>query len=156
MTKHEKIININDFDPKVTEGQVKFLMLDAKYDELETKKGVREIVQLKLELQNTGGVNGPKEEVMINLFIDYFEGGQFHRFLLAVAKGAGITAFQPSKLVGLKGQAKLSYNKPEGYDFAFPRLNDWVFYQRNDKVAKSLANYQTENESDVKGEDTNF
>lgn len=148
------MIQINNFVKKVEEGSVEFLVLNAKYDEKSTRNGVKEIVQLELEIQNSHQPNGRKEKISITLFIDYFEGSQFYRFVSAVAEGVGLTAFEPSDLIGLKGQANLSYQKPEGYTFAFPRLHDWVFYQRDEKVAEALAEYETEEVEEVEERET--
>src|SRR5690625_3826460 len=143
------MIKINDFVKKVEEGQVDFLVLNAKYDEKSTRNGVKEIVQLELEIQNSHQLNGRKKKISITLSIDNFEGTQFYRFVSAVAEGVGLTAFEPNDLIGLKGQASLSYLKPEGYTIAFPRLHDWLFYQRDEKVAEALAEYETEGSEEV-------
>lgn len=148
------MIDVNKFVKKIEEGPVSFLMLDAKYDQKVTKNGVKDVLELEVEIQSLDQSDGRKESISSTLFIDYFERSQFYLFVNAVAEGVKLTAFEPSELIGLEGKAKLSYYKPEGYIYAFPRLNEWVFYQKSSKVAEALAEYETEEVEEVKETET--
>lgn len=157
MNNNEKIISLDAFEPRVPDGPVKFLVLDGRYDELETKNGKREILKLDLELQELHNSNKKNEKKSINLFVDYNQGSFFHQFVQAVVEGAFITAFQPSKLINLKGQATLSHYQPEGYKFGFPQLSDWVFYQSNQKLTEALEKYQEDDMNfNIDEDDINF
>lgn len=149
MTKKEKTIYLSQFEAKVEDGPVKFLVLDATYEELATRNGKKEIVKIKLELEELGNPSGNKEVKSINLFVDYNPRGRFFKFVSSAATALATTSFQPSKLIGLEGKATLSHYQPEGSDFSFPQLNDWVFYERNEKVAEALAKYQEDDGFDV-------
>ncbi|MEI3610450.1 hypothetical protein [Pseudogracilibacillus sp. SO10305] len=139
---NEKSILLSQFEAKVEDGPVKFRVLNAMYDDIPTKNGVKEIVKLELELQELNNADGSTEVKEINLFVDFTPRGHFYKFVNAAITALSTTSFQPSKLIGLKGEAVLSHYQPEGSDFSYPRINNWVFYQRNDKVAKALEQYQ--------------
>jgi len=158
MNNNDKIISLDAFEPNVPDGPVSFLVLDAKYDVLNTKNGKKDILKLEVEVQELHNSNGKREEKSVNLFIDYNQGSFFHQFVQAVAEGALMTAFQPSKLINLKGQATLSHYQPEGYKFGFPQLNDWVFYQSNEKTLEALEKYQEDEDInfELSEEDINF
>jgi|SRR5690625_503623 len=148
MKKKEKAIYLSQFEAKVDDGPVKFLVLDAKYDEMPTKNGVKEIVKLELELEELNNPDSDKEVKSINLFVDYNPRGRFYNFVNAAVTAMATTSFQPSKLIGLKGEASLSHYTPKGSDLSFAQMNDWVFYKSNEKVAKALASYQEDDDFD--------
>lgn len=148
MSKNEKSIFLSQFKPTVEDGPVKFTVLNAMYDELPTKNGVKEIVKLEIEVQEKDNEKGDKEVKSINIFTDFIPGGRFHKFVDAAITALSTTSFQPSKLIGLKGEAVLSHYQPEGSDFSYPQINNWVFYQRNDKVAKALEQYRKDDDID--------
>lgn len=149
MSKNEKSIFLSQFKPTVEDGPVKFIVLNAMYDELPTKNGVKEIVKLELELQELNNADGGTEAKEINLFVDFTPRGRFYKFVNAAVTALSTTSFQPSKLTGLKGEADLSHYQPEGSEISYPQLNSWVFYQSNEKVAEALAKYQDDDNFDV-------
>lgn len=149
MNNKEKTIYLSEFEPKVNDGPVEFVILGAEYDTITTKRGKNsEIVKLKLELQELNNPSSDKEVKNINLFVDRNPGGPFHRFIAASLKALSTTAFRPSLLINLRGKAVLSRHRPEGSDFSFPRVNDWIFYKSNEEVANALASYQEDNDID--------
>lgn len=149
MSKNEKTIFLSQFKPTVEDGPVKFTVLTAMYDKLPTKNGVKEIVKLEIEVQEKDNEEGDKEVKSINIFTDFIPGGRFHKFVNAAITALSTTSFQPSKLIGLKGEAVLSHYQPEGSDFSYPQINNWIFYcQRNEKVAKALEQYQKDDDID--------
>src|SRR5699024_6101202 len=148
MSKNEKTIFLSQFKPTVEDGPVKFTVLNAMYDKLPTKNGVKEIVKLEIEIQEKDNEKGDKEVKSINIFTDFIPGGRFHKFVNAAITALSTTSFQPSRLIGLKGEADLSHYQPEGSDFSYPQINNWCFYQRNDKVAKALEQYQKDDDFD--------
>lgn len=159
MSKNEKSIFLSQFEAKVEDGPVKFLVLDATYEELSTRNGEKEIVKIELELEELDNSSSNKEVKSINLFVDYTPRGRFYKFVHAAVTALSANSFQPSKLIGLKGEAVLSHYQPEGRDSSFPQINDWVFYERNEKVAEALASYQVEGKEDefaLSDEDINF
>lgn len=140
---------MNEFVKKIEEGDVEFLLLNARYDTKMTKNGEKKVVDLELEIQQLEQENGPKEEIPITIFIDYYEGSQFYIFVKAVSEGLNLTTFSPDDLINLRGKATLKYQKPEGYTRDFPRLYNWVFYEKNGKVAEALAEYEAEGDEEV-------
>lgn len=149
---NEKSIFLSQFKPTVEDGPVKFTVLNAMYDKLPTKNGVKEIVKLEIEVQEKDNEKGDKEVKSINIFTDFIPGGRFHKFVNAAITALSTTSFQPSKLIGLKGEAILSHYQPEGSDFSFPQMNDWVFYQSNQKVAEAIAKYKEDDDMDFEGD----
>ena len=148
MNKNEKSIFLSQFKPTVEDGPVKFTVLNAMYDELPTKNGVKEIVKLEIEVQEKDNEKGDKEVKSINIFTDFIPSGRFHKFVNAAITALSTSSFQPSKLIGLKGEAVLSHYQPEGSDFSYPQINNWVFYQQNDKVVKALEQYRKDDDID--------
>lgn len=142
MQNKEKVIFLSQFETKVEDGPVRFLVLDAKYDELTTKNGKKEIVRLELELEELNNPDSNKEVKSVNLFVDYNPRGRFFKFVNAAITALSTTSFQPSRLIGLKGEATLSHYTPKGGDLSFAQMNDWVFYKSNEKVEKALVRYQ--------------
>lgn len=145
---NEKSILLSQFEAKVEDGPVKFRVLNAMYDDIPTKNGVKEIVKLELEVQELNNADGSTEVKEINLFVDFTPRGRFYKFVNAAITALSTSSFQPSKLIGLKGEAVLSHYQPEGSDFSYPQINNWVFYQRNDKVAKALEQYGKDDDID--------
>lgn len=142
MSKNEKSIFLSQFKPSVEDGPINFTVLDAMYDDIDTKNGVKQIVKMKVELQERDNEDGDKAVKSINIFTDFTPGGRFYKFVLASVTALSTTSFQPSKLIGLKGEAVLSHYQPEGSDLSFPQLNDWVFYKKDEKVEKAIAKYR--------------
>jgi len=152
MRKNEKTIYLSQFEAKVEDGPVKFLVLDAKYEEIPTKNGKKEIVKIELELEELDKPESNKEVKSINLFVDYNPRGRFFKFVNSALTALATISFQPSKLVGMKGEAVLSHYTPKGSDVAYAQLNDWVFYKPNKIVAEALASYQEDNDIDFKSD----
>lgn len=150
MNNNEEVIYLDDFNAKVNDGPVSFLITDAKYDMIKTKKNEDvQIIKLTVEVQELDKPSGEKEVKNINLFVNKTPGGSFHRFVKAVLEAVRTNAFTPSLLIGKKGQATLSHYKPEGYEFAFPRMDDWVFYAASDEVSEALKKYKDDNVDDL-------
>lgn len=148
MENKEKEIFLSHFKAKVEDGPVKFLVLDAKYDEITTKNGKKEIVKLEVELEELNNPDSNKVVQSVNLFVDYNPRGRFYNFVNAAVTAMETNSFQPSKLIGSKGTASLSHYTPKGSELSFAQLNDWVFYKSNVKVAKALANYLDDDDMD--------
>src|SRR5699024_439269 len=118
MNNNEEVIYLDDFNVKVNDRPVSFLITDAKYDMIKTKKNEDvQIIKLTVEVQELDNPSGEKEVKNINIFVNKTPGGLFHRFVKAILEAVRTTAFTPSLLIGKKGQATLSHHKPEGYEF---------------------------------------
>lgn len=155
--ENEEAIYLSEFEPKVSDGDVNFLILDAKYDMIKTKRDKNiQIVKLRMEVQELDNPSGEKETKSITLFVNRNPEGAFHKFVKASLRALRTTAFQPSLLVNLKGKAVLSHYTPEGSERSFPRINNWVFYSSSQEVAESLANYQEKNEFHLEDDDIDF
>ncbi|WP_368652829.1 hypothetical protein AB4Y30_13970 [Ornithinibacillus sp. 4-3] len=142
MNSNEEAIYLDDFKEKVSDGAVSFLITDAKYDMIKTKKNEDvQIIKLTVEVQELDNPAGDKEVKNINLFVNKTPRGSFHRFVKAVLEVVRTNAFTPSLLFGLKGKAMLSHYTPEGSEFAYPQMNDWVFYATSDEVSEALEDY---------------
>lgn len=150
MNNNEEVIYLDDFNAKVNDGPVSFLITDAKYDMIKTKKNEDvQIIKLTVEVQELDNPAGDKEVKNINLFVNKTPRGSFHRFVKAVLEIVRTNAFTPSLLIGLKGKAMLSHYTPEGSEFAFPQMNDWVFYATSDEVSEALEEYLDDNLDDL-------
>lgn len=150
MNNNEEAIYLDDFKVKVSDGAVSFLITDAKYDTIKTKKNENvQIIKLTVEVQELDDPAGDKEVKNINLFINKTPRGSFHRFVKAVLDVVRTNAFTPSLLIGLKGKAVLSHYTPEGSEFAFPQMNDWVFYATSEEVSEALEEYLDDNVDDL-------
>lgn len=150
MNNNEEVIYLDDFKEKVSDGAVSFLITDAKYDMIKTKKNEDvQIIKLTVEIQELDNPAGDKEVKNINLFVNKTPRGSFHRFVKAVLEVVRTNAFTPSLLIGLKGKAMLSHYTPEGSEFAFPQMNDWVFYAKSDEVSEALEEYLDDNLDDL-------
>lgn len=150
MKKNEEVIYLDDFKVKVSDGAVSFLITDAKYDTIKTKKNENvQIIKLTVEVQELDDPAGDKEVKNINLFVNKTPRGSFHRFVQAVLEIVRTNAFTPSLLIGLKGKAMLSHYTPEGSEFAYPQMNDWVFYANSDEVSEALEEYLDDNLDDL-------
>src|SRR5699024_4358629 len=101
MNKNEKSIIISQFKPTVEDVPVKVTVLNAMYDELPTKNGVKEIVKLENEVQKKDNEKGDKDVKSINIFTDFIPSGRFHKFVNAAITALSTSSFQPSKLIGL-------------------------------------------------------
>src|SRR5699024_10535962 len=124
MGKNEKTINISQFEAKDEDGPVKCLGLDGKYKEIPTKNGQKEIEKIELELEEHDKPESNKEDKSINIFVDYNPRGRFFKFVNSALTALATISFQPSKLVGMKGEAVLSHYTPKGSDVAYAQLND--------------------------------
>src|SRR5699024_3934775 len=149
MRKNEETIYLSQFEAKVEDGPVKFLVLDAKYEEIPTKNGKKEIVKIEMELEELDKPESNKEVKSIDVFVDYNPRGRFFKFVNSALTALATISFQPSQLVGMKVEAVLSHYTPKGSDVAYAHLNDWVFYILNRIVAEALACYHDANELDV-------
>lgn len=150
MNNHDEVIYLDDFKEKVSDGAVSFLITDAKYDMIKTKKSEDvQIIKLTVEVQELDNSAGDKEVKNINLFVNKTPRGSFHRFVKAVLEVVRTNAFTPSLLIGLKGKAMLSHYTPEGSEFAFPQMNDWVFYATSEEVSEALEEYLDDNLDDL-------
>lgn len=150
MRNNEEVIYLDDFKEKVSDGPVNFLIMDAEYDTIKTKKNEDvQIIKLKVQVQELDNPLGDKEVKNINLFINKTPRSSFHRFVKAVLGVAQTNAFTPSLLINLKGQAMLSHYTPKGSEYAYPQLNDWVFYASSDEVSKELEGYLDDNLDDL-------
>lgn len=150
MNNNEEVIYLDDFNDKVSDGAVSFLIMEAKYDMIKTKKNEDvQIIKLTVEVQELDNPAGDKEVKNINLFVNKTPRGSFHRFVKAVLEVVRTNAFTPSILIGLKGKAMLSHYTPEGSEFAFPQMNDWVFYATSDEVSEALEEYLDDNLDDL-------
>lgn len=150
MKNNEEVIYLDDFKEKVSDGAVSFLITDAKYDMIKTKKNEDvQIIKLTVEVQELDNPAGDKEVKNINLFVNKTPRSSFHRFVKAVLEVVRTKAFTPSLLIGLKGKAMLSHYTPEGSEFTFPQMNDWVFYATSDEVSEALEEYLDDNLDDM-------
>jgi len=150
MKNNEEVIYLDDFKEKVSDGAVSFLITDAKYDMIKTKKNESvQIIKLTVEVQELDNPAGDKEVKNVNLFVNRTPRGSFHRFVKDVLEVVRTNAFTPSLLIGLKGKAMLSHYTPEGSEFAFPRMDDWVFYATSDEVSEALEEYLDDNVDDL-------
>lgn len=150
MNNNEEVIYLDDFKEKVSDGEVSFLITNAKYDTIKTKKNENvQIIKLTVEVQELDNPSGDKEVKNINLFVNKTPRGSFHRFVKAVLEVVRTNAFTPSLLIGLKGKAMLSHYTPEGSEFAFPQMRDWVFYAKSDEVSEALEDYIDDNLDDL-------
>ena len=150
MKNNEEVIYLDDFKEKVSDGAVSFLITDAKYDMIKTKKNENvQIIKLTVEVQELDSPSGDKEVKNINLFVNKTPRGSFHRFVKAVLEVVRTNAFTPSLLIGLKGKAMLSHYTPEGSEFAFPQMSDWVFYAKSDEVSEALEEYLDDDLDDL-------
>lgn len=150
MNNNEKSIYLNFFEEKVKDGPVSFIITDAKYDVIKTKKNEDiEIIKLTVEVQELDNSAGEKEIKNINIFVNNTPRESFHKFVMAVLEAVQKNAFTPSILIGLKGKAILSHYKPEGSDFAYPQMNDWVFYAPSYQVEEALETYMNEDLDDL-------
>ncbi|WP_409482405.1 hypothetical protein ACKW6F_18880 [Bacillus safensis] len=150
MKNNEEEIYLDDFNEKVSDGAVSFLITSAKYDMIKTRKNEDvQIIKLIVEVQELDNPAGDKEVKNVNLFVNKTPRGSFHRFVKAVLEVTRATAFTPSILIGLKGQAMLSHYTPEGSEFGFAQMNDWVFYATSDKVSKALEEYLDDSLDDL-------
>ncbi|HLR65531.1 MAG TPA: hypothetical protein VK105_00135 [Virgibacillus sp.] len=150
MNNNEEVIYLDDFNEKVSDGAVSFLITDAKYDMIKTRKNEDvQIIKLTVEVRELDNPSGDKEVKNINLFVNKTPRGSFHRFVKAVLEVVRTTAFTPSILIGLKGKAMLSHYTPEGSEFAYPQMNDWAFYATSAKVSKALEEYIDDNLDDL-------
>src|SRR5699024_7169541 len=119
MIKNEKAIYLSQFEAKVEDGPVKFLVLDAKYEEIPTKHGEKEIVKIELELEELDKPESNKAVKSINLFVDYHPRGRFFKFVNPALTPLATISFHPRKFVGMKGAAALSHYTPRGSDVAY-------------------------------------
>src|SRR5690625_5255016 len=150
MKSNEEAIYLEDFKEAVKDGAVSFLITDAKYDMIKTKKNEDvQIIKLTVEVQELDNPAGDKEVKNINLFVNKTPRGSFHRFVKAVLDVVQTNAFTPSLLIGLKGKAMLSHYTPEGSEFAYPQMNDWVFYANSNEVSEALEEYLEDNLDDL-------
>src|SRR5690625_3641277 len=150
MKNNEEVIYLDDFKEKVSDGAVSFLITDAKYDMIKTKKNESvQNMKLTVEVQELDNPAGDKEVKNVNLFVNRTPRGSFHRFVKDVLEVVRTNAFTPSLLIGLKGKAMLSHYTPEGSEFACPRMDDWVFYATSDEVSEALEEYLDDNVDDL-------
>lgn len=157
MGNNEKKIYLSEFERKVQDGDVAFVVLNAEYDTITSKKGKQmEVVKLRLELSELNGSANDKEFKNINIFVDRNPDGAFHKFVSSALTALQTTAFQPSLLINLKGKAVLSHHKPEGSEYSFPRMNDWIFYKSSEALAEAIASYEKDDDEfdvDFEGDD---
>lgn len=149
----EKAIFLSQFENKVSDGLTRFVVLDATYDEIKTKKGeTSEVIKLNVELTDVDKPSNSMELKNHLLFVNYSPGGVFHDFIKAFLEATHSTAFTPSALVGRKGKVELSHYKPNGAEFAYARLTNWVFDASANHVTKALKKY----EDDIAEDDIDF
>src|SRR5690625_4352641 len=153
MKKNEKTIYLSQFEAKVEDGPVKFLVLDAKYEEIPTKNGKKEIVKIELELEELDKPESNKEVKSINLFVDYNPRGLFFKFVNSALTSLATISFQPSTLVGMKGVAVLSHYTPKRTAVAYALLNACGLSTPNKIVAEALVGYQNDNDIDFKSDE---
>lgn len=146
---NEKKIFLSQFESKVKDGLTQFVILDAKYDEIKTKKGEDvDVLKLTLELADIADPSITMEIKDDLMFINYSPRGPFYSFIKAVLEATSSTAFTPSLLLGIKGRVELSHYQPEGAEFAYPRLSKWVFNTPSEKVNEALKKYEDEAKND--------
>lgn len=151
---NEKKIYLHAFETKVKDGPVRFMVTAAEYSLIESKKNNKsyEVVEVTVEVQDLDNPQGEKEMKTVLIFEDFKSGSFFHQFVTAAVEAAQTTFFTPRMLIGMKGEAKLSHYKPEHADFAYPQMNEWVFYTSSKKVDEALREYMDE-EFDVELEE---
>lgn len=158
MTRNdEKKIYISFFEEKIKEGPISFLVLDSKYDTIHSKKRDEdfEIVTVTVEAKELDNPDSKKETITVNVFVDNQPGGFFHQFVVAALEATQSSSFAPSMLIGLRGEGDFHHFKPEGSDFSYPQINNWVFYASPKKVNERLNKYIDEG-FDLTEEDIDF
>lgn len=152
---NEKKIYLHAFETKVKDGPVRFIVTAAEYGEIGSQKKNKKFdaVKLTVEVQALDNPKGGKELKSIVIFEDYKPGSFFHQFIAAAMEAIQTTAFTPSMLIGMKGEAKLSHYKPEHADFAYPQMKEWVFHAPSKKVDEALKKYIDDDIDDEVEED---
>lgn len=142
---NEKVIFLSQFESKVDDGPVRFVIVDAKNDVIRTKKGTTsEVIKLDIEITDIEDSSKSKEIKSFLMFENYTSGGVFHKFIKSFLDGTKSTNFTVRKLIGLKGKVELSHYKPEDAEIAYPRLTNWIFDAPNNEVSKTLEKYKND------------
>lgn len=140
---NDRVIYMSNFDEKVPDGPVKFLITDAEYSVIESKKKKEEYnaVKITVEVQELDNPDGESEIKDILIFEDFKPRSFFHQFVGAAIEGLRTTSFTPKMLIAKRGEAVLSHFKPENSEIAYPQMNNWVFYAPTKDVDAALEKY---------------
>ena len=137
----EKEICLSDFKVAMEEGTKRFKILNAEYDTINTKKGESEVIRMRIELED---IDNPLNNMILEnhlMFIDYTPRGRFNQFVQSVLTATGKQAFVPNDIIGLEGKVDLSFYRPEGSDFSYERLDNFIFSAPRDEVKEKLNTY---------------
>lgn len=137
-----KVIKLSDFQNPVEEGQNRFIILDAEYDTIVTKKGeTEEVIRFHIELSDPNNSTRKLELSRYLMFINLTADSEFFKFVHSALTATRSEVLSLPALIGLKGIVGLSYYRPEGSEQTFPRLYKWIFDIPNERVSEALANY---------------
>lgn len=133
MNNNEQEIYLTDFQAIVKDGPVNFVITDVSYGTVKTKQNNEvNVIKVTVEVQELNNSFSEREVKVTNIFINRTSGGECHLFVKAVLGAVQANVFTPSIAVGLKGQALLTHYTPNGSEFSYPKLRNWIFYDSSE------------------------
>lgn len=135
-------IRLSSFSKGAKEGLNRFRILGTSLDSIIVKNSEeKSVLVLQIELINQQEREYQEILDKYYIFIDYSRKSQFYQLIASATSALNKSELSNiNELIGLHGTVKLYHNKPDD-ERSYPRLTDWNFFVKKDKVADVMAKY---------------